>query len=87
MSCLTRRGYRIGRTEENMKYIENLTLHPEEQSKNSYNDFKEPVLAYRKTKSYIFIPRHYGYLEFGKPDRYEQHFYRRTSCPQVRSCV
>ena len=62
MSCLTRRGYRIDRTEENMKYIENLTLHPEEQSKNSYNDFKEPDLAYRKTKIYIFVPRHYGYL-------------------------
>ena len=42
MSCLTRRGYRIDRTEENMKYLETLTLHPEEQSKNSYNDFKEP---------------------------------------------
>ena len=68
MSCLTRRGYRIDRTDETTKYIEALTLQPEEQSRNSYNDFKEPVLAYRKTKSYIFVPRHYGYLEFGKPD-------------------
>ena len=68
MSCLTRRGYRIDRTDATAKYIEELTLHPEEQSRNSYNDFKEPVLAYRKTKSYIFVPRHYGYLEFGKPD-------------------
>ena len=68
MSCLTRRGYRIDRTDETMKYIEELTLQPEEQSRNSYNDFKEPVLAYRKTKSYIFVPRHYGYLTFGKPE-------------------
>ena len=35
MSCLIRRGYRIDRTDENMKYIEELTLQPEEQSRNS----------------------------------------------------
>ena len=33
MSCLTRRGYRIDRTDATSKYIEELTLHPEEQSR------------------------------------------------------
>lgn len=67
---LTSLGYKIPKTPENeKKYYKELTIKPEIISKISYGPPEKPVICYRKSKNFIYIPRYYGYLNFGIPTK------------------
>jgi len=66
-TALTKFGYRIPRTNENEKYFKKLTIYPKQTSKINYNVKPKPVICYRKSKGYIYVPRYFGYKTFGPP--------------------
>lgn len=65
---LTKYGYRIHKTPENeKKYFKKLSIRPKQTSKMAYNLKPKPVICYRKSEQYIYVPRYFGYKTFGKP--------------------
>lgn len=66
---LSKIGYAIPLTEENFKEInKRLSIYPKETSTVKYTYVKpKPVLCFRKSKRFLYLPRYYGYLNYGKP--------------------
>jgi superfamily II DNA or RNA helicase len=74
MTQLTSLGYKIPRTPENEKlYCNDLTITPEIISSVSYGPPEPPVICYRKSKNFLYLPRYYGYLKLGIPDKIEKY--------------
>jgi superfamily II DNA or RNA helicase len=66
---ISKNGYAIPLTPENYKTInKSLSIFPIETSKVKYTFVKpQPVMCYRKSKNFLYLPRYYGYLNYGKP--------------------
>jgi len=64
---LSKKGYRIPNTAENEKRIKKeLTVKPFQIKDYNFNQKSWPI--YRKTEKFIYVPVHWGYVNFGAPE-------------------
>jgi superfamily II DNA or RNA helicase len=63
---ITSVGYRVPLNDENKVHINRCVMYS--QIKSDFPGPPSKVVCYRKSNEYIYLPRYYGYQEFGKQD-------------------